>query len=217
MTSKRRLPIAFLILLITSTLIHCGEDYYKILGVSRGANEKQIKKAYRKLTKKYHPDRNPKRPNWAKKKFLEITKAYEVLKDPKLKQIYDQGGEEAVNDHQQGGGGGGGGGGHYQHANFDFGDLFGSFFGGGGFGGGGGGRRQRGGGRRQRQQQYHQYEDFGDEGFGGGFGHHQQVSWDGSEVLVIDNEEKIQDFENRRVLYSILFYNEIDTNQAVRQ
>lgn len=87
----RRIATLILIILTTSTFILCGADYYKVLGVSRRATERQIKKAYRKLTKKYHPDRNTNRPKWAKKKFLELTQAYEVLKDSELKKIYDRG------------------------------------------------------------------------------------------------------------------------------
>lgn len=128
-----------------------------------------------------------------------------------------KGGEEAVKNHQQGGAGGGGG--QYQQGNFDFEEMFGSFFGGGG-GFGGGGRRAGGrrGGRRQQQEQY-EYADYGDDGFGGGFGGgYSEVSWKDSEVLSIDDADKIQDFENRRVLYSILFYSSsaMDESEAVR-
>ena len=73
-----------------------AKDFYDILGVSKTASNDEIKKAYRKLVKEYHPDNNKERSNWAKKKFIEVTKAYEVLSDPEKKRIYDMGGEEAV-------------------------------------------------------------------------------------------------------------------------
>lgn len=81
-----------------------GKDYYKILGISKGAAEEDIKKAYRKQALKWHPDKN-KAPN-AAEKFKEVAEAYEVLSDPKKREIYDQYGEEGL----KGGGGGGGGG-----------------------------------------------------------------------------------------------------------
>lgn len=80
-----------LILLILVQVILAGADYYAVLGVGKRATERQVKKAFRKLTKKYHPDRNTERPKWAKKKFLELTQAYEVLKDEKMRKIYDRG------------------------------------------------------------------------------------------------------------------------------
>lgn len=69
-----------------------GKDYYKILGIQSGANEEEIKKAYRRMALKFHPDKN-KDPN-AEEKFKEIAEAYEVLSDPKKKAIYDQYGED---------------------------------------------------------------------------------------------------------------------------
>ena len=109
-------------------------DYYELLGVSRSADTAEIKKAYRKLAIKYHPDRNPDNPE-AAEKFKEISKAYEVLSDDQKRQLYDQYGEDAF---RAGGPGGGGGGDPF--------DIFNSFFGGGnpfeGFFGGGGQRRR---------------------------------------------------------------------------
>lgn len=78
-----------------------GKDYYKILGIQKGTSEDEIKKAYRKQALKYHPDKN-KSPD-AEEKFKEIAEAYDVLSDPKKKDIYDQFGEEGL----KGGGGGG--------------------------------------------------------------------------------------------------------------
>lgn len=82
-----------------------GKDYYKILGVSKTATEEELKKAYRKLALKYHPDKN-KSPN-AEEKFKELAEAYEVLSDKRKRDIYDQVGEEGL---KAGAGGGGGGG-----------------------------------------------------------------------------------------------------------
>ena len=107
-------------------------DYYEVLGVSRGASEEEIKKAYKKMARKYHPDLNP-GDKTAEEKFKEVNEAYEVLSDADKKARYDQYGHAGVDPNFGAGGFGGG-----FDGNFDFGDLgdiFGSFFGG-GFGGG---------------------------------------------------------------------------------
>ena len=107
-------------------------DYYEVLGVSKGASEEEIKKAYKKLARKYHPDMNP-GDKEAEEKFKEINEANEVLSDPDKKARYDQFGFAGVDPNY----GAGAGGGAYSAGGFDFGDLgdiFGSFFGG-GFGG----------------------------------------------------------------------------------
>lgn len=120
-------------------------DYYEVLGVSKTATEDELKKAYRKLAKKYHPDANPDNKEEAEAKFKEVNEAYEVLSDPKKRQMYDQFG--TVDPQGFGGGAGGpfGGGNYYSYsssgfngfngfdgfADFgDLGDIFSSFFGG---------------------------------------------------------------------------------------
>lgn len=109
-------------------------DYYEILGVSKDADAATLKKAYRKLAMKYHPDRNPDDKD-ADAKFKEATEAYEVLGDAQKRQMYDQYGHAGV-DGQAGGGYGGGAGGSFSDI---FGDVFGDIFGGGGRGGSRGG------------------------------------------------------------------------------
>jgi len=114
-----------LLFLVFALLIQVlGADYYKALGLNRGASDDQVKRAYRKLALKYHPDKNKGDPE-AAKKFAEIGNAYEVLSDSEKRRIYDRHGEEGVKQHAAQGGSGGGG----QH------DMFSQFFGGGfGFG-----------------------------------------------------------------------------------
>lgn len=114
-------------------------DYYEVLGVSKGASEDEIKKAYRKTAKKYHPDLNPDNPE-AEAKFKECNEAYEVLSDPQKKQRYDQFGFAGVDPNYGAGASGGsgfGGGGFGFDGDIDLGDIFSSFFGGGGGGFGG--------------------------------------------------------------------------------
>lgn len=112
-------------------------DYYEVLGLSKSASDDEIKKAYRKLAKKYHPDMNP-GDKAAEESFKEVNEAYAVLSDPDKKSKYDQFGHSAF-DPSMGGSGFGGAG----FGGFDFGDIFSSMFGG-GFGGGGGSSRRNG-------------------------------------------------------------------------
>lgn len=111
-------------------------DYYEVLGVARNAGEEELKKAYRRLAMKHHPDRNPDDAG-AEAAFKEAKEAYEVLSDANKRRAYDAHGHAAF-EHGMGGGGGGGQG--YADINDMFGDIFGSIFGGAG-GRGGGARR----------------------------------------------------------------------------
>lgn len=114
-------------------------DYYEVLGVSKGCSDDELKKAYRKLAKQYHPDLNPD-DKTAEAKFKEVNEAYEVLSDADKKARYDQFGHAGV-DPSYGAGGGAGAGGFGGFGGFgDVGDIFESFFGG-GFGGFGGNSR----------------------------------------------------------------------------
>ena len=106
-------------------------DYYDVLGVDKNASQEDIKRAYRKLAMKYHPDRNPDDKN-AEEKFKELNEAYEILSDPEKKQMYDQFGHAGVNGNAGGFGGQGGFSGYGGFGGFEdiFGDIF-DMFGGG--------------------------------------------------------------------------------------
>ena len=123
-------------------------DYYDVLGVSKSSSAEEIKKAYRKLAIKFHPDKNP-NDKTAEDKFKEAAEAYEILSNPEKKQRYDHYGHAGVGGASGNGGGYGGGGMNMEDIFSQFGDIFGggggspfdSFF-------GGGGQQSRGGGRR---------------------------------------------------------------------
>ena len=114
-------------------------DYYETLGVNKDASESDIKSAFRKAAKQYHPDLHPGDAE-AEKKFKEINEAYEILSDPQKRAQYDQFGHAAFDPTQAGGGFHGGGFGGFE-------DIFSAFTGGGfgGFGGFGGGSQRRNG------------------------------------------------------------------------
>ena len=101
-------------------------DYYEVLGIPKNASEDEIKKAYRKLAMKYHPDRNQDRATEAEAKFKEAKEAYEMLSDPRKKAAYDQFGHAGVDPSMRGGPGGAEGFGGFAEA---FGDIFGDIFG----------------------------------------------------------------------------------------
>ncbi len=102
-------------------------DYYEVLGVDKGVDDKQIKKAYKRLAMKHHPDRNKDNKKAAEEKFKEIQKAYAILSDPQKRQAYDQFGHAGVD----GSAGAGGFGGGNPFGGGGFGDIFGDIFGGG--------------------------------------------------------------------------------------
>ncbi|NLW11691.1 MAG: molecular chaperone DnaJ [Clostridiaceae bacterium] len=129
-------------------------DYYEVLGVSKSASEDELKKAYRKQAKKYHPDLNP-GDKEAEAKFKEANEAYAVLSDAEKRKNYDQYGHAGVDGQGFGGFGGAG-------FDIDLDDLFGSFFG----GGFGGGRQRRNGPQRGANLKYRMNLDFMEAAFG---------------------------------------------------
>ncbi len=111
-------------------------DYYEVLGVSKTATDEELKKAYRKLAKQYHPDANPDNKEEAEKKFKELNEAYEVLSDKQKRSMYDQFGHSGPNGYSNDFSGFSGfdgfsGGAGFGGVEFDINDIFSSFFGGG--------------------------------------------------------------------------------------
>lgn len=136
------------ILFLLSFIFFCSfcsvisaEDYYKTLGVQRNASEAEIKKAFKKLSIKYHPDKNRDKKEWAKNQFVKIANAYDTLSDPEKRRQYDLGGEEEVKKHEQRDAQGGHGGFHG-----DFSEFFSRFH------GNGGRRRHHGHGRGHEEE-----------------------------------------------------------------
>ncbi|KAH9626880.1 hypothetical protein KSS87_002280 [Heliosperma pusillum] len=130
MASHRRTTKTTNLLFVLCVLLHAvfaiaAKSYYDILQVPKGASDDQIKRAYRKLALKYHPDKNQGNEE-ANKKFAEMSNAYEVLSDGEKRKIYDRYGEEGLKQYAASGGGRGGGGGMNMQ------DIFSQFFGGGG-------------------------------------------------------------------------------------
>uniref|UniRef100_A0A1J3K9L5 DnaJ-like protein subfamily B member 13 n=1 Tax=Noccaea caerulescens TaxID=107243 RepID=A0A1J3K9L5_NOCCA len=183
-----------------------GVDYYKILLVDKSANDDDLKKAYRKLAMKWHPDKNPNNKKDAEAKFKQISEAYDVLSDPQKRAVYDQYGEEGLkgNVPPPNAGGGPGGGASYFSAgegpsSFRFNprnadDIFAEFFGfstpfGGGSSGGGGG-----GGQRFSSRMFggdDMYASFGEGGGGGGGSmhhHHHHHHGGARKVAPIENK-----------------------------
>ncbi|MEB0136128.1 molecular chaperone DnaJ [Actimicrobium sp. CCC2.4] len=114
-------------------------DFYEILGVAKNATDEEIKKSYRKLAMKYHPDRNPDSKG-SEDKFKEAKEAYEMLSDPQKREAFDRYGHAGVDPNMGGGGGGGFGGAGAGGFSDAFGDIFGDIFGNAARGGGGGAR-----------------------------------------------------------------------------
>ena len=131
-------------------------DYYEVLGVPKTATDKDIKKAYKNLARKYHPDLNPDNPKGAEEKFKELNEAYEVLKDDQKRAAYDQYGHDAF-DPRAGGAGGFSDGFNFSSEDI-FGDIFGSFF--------GGGRARRQGPERGADLRYNLEVTFEEAAFG---------------------------------------------------
>lgn len=213
------------------------EDYYKVLGISRSASQQEIKQAFRKLAKKYHPDVNKHRQSWAEKEFIKVNKAYETLSNPEKRKLYDMGGEEAVTNSERGGQGGPGGpggfGGGFGGGSME--DIINMMFGGGmgggrarggGFGGGfGGGQQQfhfgggdgffnqggpRGGQQGRRQRQGQQGEDpFGQQGQP-----KEKVNLMEVSLAIPLDESNMPDTQNLTENWNIFFFDEASANSA---
>ena len=193
-----KLALIVLVFLVYLACVYAGKDYYKILGIKRDADETQIRRAFKKLSLKYHPDKNKDNPEKAKAKFVEVANAYEVLSDPQKRKVYDMHGEEGVNQesarqaqneanqHMFNNMG--------MNANMNFDDIFKQFFGGGGgdAGAGGGG--------------FHF--NFGTGGAqGGGFNQKQQLEdyFKDSDVINI-SMGNLSTFYRRKYVWVVFFY-----------
>ena len=134
-----------------------ARDYYEVLGITKGASDDEIKKAFRQQAKKYHPDLHP-GDKEAEAKFKEVNEAYSILSDPDKTAKYDRFGQAGVDPN----GFGGGGGGAYSNYDVDLGDIFSSFFG----GGFGGSSRRRTGPQKGADLKYHMALEFMEAAFG---------------------------------------------------
>ena len=112
--------LLFLGVITLLQIILCEKDLYKVLEVKRSASQSEIKKKYREMTRKHHPDRNQDNKEKAKEKFAEIAEAYEILFDAKKRRLYDRGGMEAVKEDSK----------MQEQGGFDPFDMFGGGFGG---------------------------------------------------------------------------------------
>lgn len=184
-----------------------GVDYYQVLGVGKSATDAELKKAYRKLAVKWHPDKNPDNQEEATKKFKEISEAYDVLSDPEKKEIYDTYGEEGLKGGVPMGGKGGMPGGFSSGTSYHgmdddmarhiFENLFGGGGGGGGFGGFGGMGGMGGGSRRGFGGASFGGMD-GDDLFGGSFSRRQQAPQKVEVPLNLTLEELYQGVTKKR-------------------
>lgn len=217
MKTQRFCVIGLMIMMMIACACEC-KDYYRILGLKRGASEQEVKKAFRKLSKKFHPDRvDEKDKKMAQDKFADISEAYQTLKDPKKREVYDHGGSDAVKDFEMNQNNPNAGGGGFRRGpggetfsfnmgggNMNMDDIFGSFFGGGasGFGGfgGGGGRK---GSRNRREEHDDGFEEFG---FGGQQRQpKKKPSFKDSDVSIL-NKDSLYEINNRRKLVLAVFY-----------
>lgn len=187
LSNSKKLLLKILLILSYIILTLTKEDYYKILGIKRNASEREIKKAFKKLSLKYHPDKNKDKSEWAKNMFIKVANAYEVLSDPEKRKIYDKYGEEGVkeqtareNSGQQGGHFGGFGGG-------DFDDIFNQFM-------GGGGRFRQGHGGGFHHRQHHMEEEEEDKDL-----------FPNTDVINL-SMDSISKLYRRREIWFVLFY-----------
>lgn len=179
---KLLLVFTFILLSLTK------EDYYKTLGVKQNASEREIKKAFKKLSLKYHPDKNKDKSEWAKNMFIKVANAYEVLTDPEKRKIYDKYGEEGVKEQTARENSGNQGG----HFGGDFDDIFNQFM-------GGGGRhfRQGGGGGFHHRQQHMQEEE------------EEKDLFPNTDVINL-SMDSISKLYRRREIWFVLFYKSAD-------
>ena len=201
---------SFFVVLFAFLIINaeCGEDYYKLLGVKRTASKAEIKKAFKKLSLKYHPDKNKDNPKKAKEMFIKIANAYEVLSNDEKRKIYDQYGEEGIKANEQGGGQGA----HFNFDNMGFEEIFKTFFG----GGGGGNRRQ------SKSSNFGGFGSIFDDlfGGGGGGGGRQRKAQSGMKDQNYFKNTKVQSLKmksltllyNRKNIWFVYFYRKGDQN-----